>query len=342
MNEKKIPDNHALQSYFNQRLLAMLTTYGKNMAGWDEILQPDMPRNILIQSWRGKESMIDAARKGYKTILSNGYYIDLIQPADYHYLNDPCPPDLPLTDEQKKNILGGEATMWSEFVTTENIDSRIWPRTAAIAERLWSAGSVNNVEDMYGRLKKISGDLEELGLTHEKNYDMMLRRLTNGKDISSLKTLVDLLEPVKNYERFNQGVNYTSFSPLTQVVDAARPDAAIARDFRNLVKQYILTKDLQLESEIKFFLIRWRDNDRELSKIIQDAPVLKEIEPLSKTLRDISTIGLNTLNNIDHKSIPKGWKELSLQTIKDFRKPVGKCELMIIDSVEELVKLSSQ
>jgi hexosaminidase len=340
--EKKLADNHALQSYFNQRLLTILTKYGKNMGGWDEILQPDMPRNILIQSWRGKESMIEAAKKGYKTILSNGYYIDLVQPTAFHYLNDPCPPEIQLNVEEKKNILGGEAAMWSEFVTVENIDSRIWPRTAAIAERLWSPVTVNNVDDMYQRLRTTSFHLEELGLTHQKNYEMMLRRLTNGKDIYSLKTLADVIEPVKIYERFNQGVNYTSFSPLTQMADAARPDADTARHFRDLVKKYIETGDGILEAQITSILIRWCENHKELSKIIDGSPILQEIEPMSKRLMEVSIIGLEAIKNRRKASVSPEWTKESLQLLEEAKKPAGKCELMIIGPVEDLVKFSSK
>jgi len=126
------------------------------MVGWDEIFQPEMPPNIVIHSWRGKEAMIDAAKKGYQTILSNGYYIDLIQSTEFHYLNDPIPEDSQLSNAEMKFIIGGEATMWTEYVSPETIDSRIWPRTAAIAERFWSPGNVKDVEDMYRRLKMIS------------------------------------------------------------------------------------------------------------------------------------------------------------------------------------------
>ncbi len=105
------------------------------MVGWDEIRQSDMPKNIVIQSWRGQEELVKAARSGFQTILSNGYYIDLVKPTTFHYQNDPLPENSPLTKREKKRILGGEATMWSELVTPETVDSRIWPRSAAIAER---------------------------------------------------------------------------------------------------------------------------------------------------------------------------------------------------------------
>jgi hexosaminidase len=152
MKKRGLADNHALQAYFNTRLLKILTRHGKRMVGWDEIFQPGLPTDIVIQSWRGTEALVGSARKGYQSILSNGYYIDLCQPAEIHYLNDPIPLGSPLDEAQQRLVLGGEATMWSELVTPETIDSRIWPRTAAIAERLWSPQSVRDVEDMYRRL----------------------------------------------------------------------------------------------------------------------------------------------------------------------------------------------
>lgn len=336
---KNFKTNHELQSYFNDRILKMLTKYNKNMIGWDEILQPDMPKNIVIQSWRGKESLYEAARKGYKAILSNGFYIDLVQPTDFHYSNDPLPPGVPLTDEEKKNILGGEATMWSEFVTTENIDSRIWPRTAAIAERLWSESSVNDPSEMYKRLKVVSIQLEELGLQHERNYEMMLRRLARGRDIAALKTLVDILEPVKIYERFNQGVNYTSYSPLTQVADAARPDAETARNFRNLVNQYTSSPTDSGLALISEYLTLWKKNHSKLIPLISFSPILKEVEPLSKDLEDLSVIGLEALSlRKKNKKVSSSWVENSLKRIEQAKKPKGKSELMIVSAIESLVK----
>jgi len=131
MKKNDLKNNHELQNYFNGKVLAILQKKGKKMIGWDEILQPGLPKDALIQSWRGKEGLKSAASQGYQVILSNGFYIDLAEPAWKHYTNDPIPSELNLTEAEQKFILGGEATMWAELVTPETIDSRIWPRTAA-------------------------------------------------------------------------------------------------------------------------------------------------------------------------------------------------------------------
>ncbi len=82
-------DNHDLQAYFNQRIQGMLSKYGKKMVGWDEIFHPDLPNDIVIQSWRGQESLAESARQSYQGILSNGYYLDHILSAAQHYQVDP-------------------------------------------------------------------------------------------------------------------------------------------------------------------------------------------------------------------------------------------------------------
>src|SRR6266576_4634582 len=238
MKAKGIKDNHALQAYFNQRVLKILQKHGKKMIGWEEILHPDLPKDAVIHSWRCPASLAEAAKKGYNGILSAGYYIDLIFPASQHYLADPIPQNTTLTAEEAKRVLGGEATMWGEWVSAETIDSRIWPRTAAIAERLWSPRSVTDVDNMYRRLSVISRQLEELGLTHEKNYGMVLRRLAQREDIGPLSTLGSVIEPVKEYRRYQMRPQ-TMLSPLTGLVDGTRPDSENARHFVAMVNAFI-------------------------------------------------------------------------------------------------------
>lgn len=339
MKKNDIKGNHDLQAYFNKRVLEILTRYRKKMIGWDEILVSGIPKSIMIQSWRGVESLVQSAQEGYKGILSNGYYIDLMQPASFHYLNDPIPADSPLTDEEKKNILGGEATMWSELVTPETVDSRIWPRTAAIAERLWSSQSINNVDDMYERLGRISFLLEEHRLTHIKNYDMMLRRLTNDQSIKELKILVDVIEPVKIYTRHSQGVKYTQYSPYTRVVDAARPESDRARKFNKCVQEYLSSRDPGKEKTIRFWLETWRSNHEKLLPIISQSPIIKEIEPLSQNLADISQIGLEALVLLrEGNSAPTKWLDKANALIEAAKEPYGQTEIHVIEGIENLVK----
>lgn len=332
-----LADNHALQRYFNTRLLEILTKNGKKMMGWDEIFQPELPKNIVIQSWRGRKALIDAAQQGYQGILSNGYYIDLCYPASDHYLNYPIAPDADLTETERARILGGEATMWAELITPETIDSRIWPRTAAVAERFWSAPEVNDVADMYRRLEMVSFHLEELGLTHEKNYPMLLRRLTNNQDISTLKTLVDMLEPVKGYQRHRERT-YTSYSPMTRVVDAARPDAAIARHFRNLVDLYLAGQASPSDIiEIGTWLEKWETNDAQLEANIALSPILKEIKPLSISLSKLSTVGRDALAYLSvHEQPDQIWTDASARILEEAKQPHAAVEIMVVSAVEKL------
>jgi hexosaminidase len=343
MKANNIANNHDLHTHFNERIQKILTKYNKKMMGWDEILQPGIPKSIMIQSWRGKKSLYDAARKGYPAILSNGYYIDLAWATSRHYLVDPIPADADLTEEQKKNIFGGEAAMWSEIVSEETIDSRIWPRTAAIAERLWSSGSVKDVEDMYRRLERISIQLEELGLTHLKNYGMMLRRLANSSDITALKTLVDVLEPVEDYKRHGKGNILTSFGPYTLIPDAANPDAEVARRFRKLAEQYIASPTEAGRKELEYWLGLWKNNHMVLQTTIKKSPVLKEIEPLSKYLSDMAQTGSQALEYIQaRKTPPSGWVESNKKMLEEAKKPQAKLELRVVEGIEKLLTLAAK
>ena len=82
-------DNNDLQAYFNQRVQKLVAKHGKTMLGWDEILRPDLPKSIVIQSWRGPDSLAEAAKQGYRGLLSSGFYVDLMWSAERHYTTEP-------------------------------------------------------------------------------------------------------------------------------------------------------------------------------------------------------------------------------------------------------------
>jgi hexosaminidase len=339
MKEKGIKDNHALQAYFNQRVLKILQKHGKKMIGWEEILHPDLPKDAVIHSWRGPASLAEAARKGYHGILSAGYYIDLVFPASQHYLADPIPQDTTLTPEEAKYVLGGEATMWGEWVSPETIDSRIWPRTAAIAERLWSPRNVTDVQDMYRRLSVISRQLEELGLTHEKNYGMLLRRLAASDDTASLRTLASIIEPVKEYHRYQMRPQ-TMLSPLTGLVDAARPDSETARQFAANVDAFVsdAPRFAIYRPNLEHTLAEWLSASRDLGPMIDRSAALQEARPLVGDLRNIGEVGLEAIAHLSSgdPATPE-WRDTSLAKLDEAAKPKAALEFVVIPSVRKLV-----
>src|SRR5712664_3040940 len=233
--------NQDLQAYFNQRLQKILSKHHKIMMGWDEVLHPDLPKTVVVQSWRGQQSLATAAQQGYSGLLSFGYYLDLMWPASRHYAVDPMSgAAASLNPEEKSRILGGESCMWSEWVTPENIDSRIWPRNAAIAERLWSPPEVQVTGSMYTRLDMLSRRLEWLGLTHRSSMVPALYRMAGTSDITALRTLADVVEPVKDYTRMNSlKTVWDVRGPVNRLVDIASPESDQARRLRAVVQTYI-------------------------------------------------------------------------------------------------------
>jgi hexosaminidase len=338
---RQIKDNAGLQAYFNRRLLKIVTAHGKTMMGWDEILAPELSRNIVIQSWRGQQSLADAARQGYRGLLSNGYYIDLMYPASQHYAADPLSgPAASLTPEEKQRVLGGEATMWTEYVSPENLDSRIWPRTAAIAERLWSPQSTADVDSMYRRLKIISGQLDLLGLTHNSHYIHELERLAGSTDIGALKILADVVEPVKEYTR-EQTAPYpaTSLTPLNRLVDAVAPESDAARTFNAEVDSLLSSPTPAAIADLRATLTAWRDNDAELQPLLESSFLLKQDTLISTTLAQLGATGLQALEFLEHSQpAPADWKQSQLAILEDAKKPKSQLLLMVAPAVQRLVE----
>ncbi|PYT53184.1 MAG: beta-N-acetylhexosaminidase [Acidobacteria bacterium] len=337
--------NQDLQAYFNKRVQEIVSKHGKTMIGWDEILRPELPKSIVIQSWRGQESLAQAAKQGYRSLLSHGYYIDLMWPASQHYAVDPMSDAAAnLSPEESKRILGGEATMWAEYVSPENIDSRIWPRTAAIAERLWSPQNVRDVDSMYQRLEKVSHRLDFLGLTHNTGYAPTLRRIAGRNDTSALQVLTDVAEPVKDYIREDTAPAVpTSLTPLNRVVDAARPESDTARQFSDMVNALLSGKAKPgTEAQIRTLLSRWRDNQIELQPLAEKSFLVKEVLPLSRNLSALGAAGLAALDYMDHgEHAPDQWRSQQLALIEQAKKQQAQLLLMIAPAVQKLIEASA-
>lgn len=342
MKAHGLKNNQDLQAYFNRRIEKILAKNHKTMVGWDEILRPDLPKTIVVQSWRGQASLAQAAKLGYRGLLSYGYYLDLMWPASKHYAVDPMADAAATLDpEEQKRILGGESCQWAEWVTPENVDSHIWPRNAAIAERLWSPQDVTDVNSMYTRLNAVSMDLQWLGLTHLSARGEMLGRMAGTTDISSLRVLADVVEPVKDYNRWSDEKGPIDFhAPLNRMIDAVYPESDAARDFAALVQSFVQggAKDQNAETQIRSLLTKWRDNDAKLHPILVQSFLLQEDEPISQNLSAVAAAALQALDYIDKgQAAPGDWQTQQRALVQQAKKPVAGLLLMVATPIGQLV-----
>ncbi len=333
MKENGLKTNHDLQTYFNIKVQKILTKNHKIMMGWDEIFQPNLPKNVVIHSWRGKKSMLEAAKKGYKTVLSKGYYIDLLLSVNQHYKNDPLAKNHGLTKKQEKNILGGEATMWGELVTPQTIDSRIWPRTAAIAERLWSSKAIKNIANMRKRLNVISFNLERIGIMHIRNRDVILRNISENQSIISLQNLVAIYEPLKYYTRNKGGTEYNTFAPFTLFADACTADAPDAYDFNLLVEAFVKNPTKKAQQKIVTYLDKWIANDTLFNQINNN----HKTAVLARHSKNLKNIAILIKKGFDNKSINTTILKSANPLITQLEQPVADTQLMIVSSLQLLI-----
>jgi hexosaminidase len=342
-------DKHGLQTYFNRRVLQYTNKYGKIMIGWDEILGPGLPPEAVIQSWRGRKGLNEAVKANHPALLSNGYYLDLNYSAATYYLNDPLPADAPLTDAQKRLVLGGEAAMWAEFADSVILESRIWPRAAAVAERLWSQPTVRDVPDMYRRLALVSDELETLGLQHKRVPEQLLTALAAGKSVAPLRVLAGVLEPVKEYKRHFQGLFYTPQTPLTRLVDAAPAESEEARQFGVAVAALLarrpaagpLPQDAATRAALQAVqgpLTRWATNDQLLQPLLTTVPSLTEYAPHSVRLSALATLALTRLQQLEKGQQPTAaWLAAAQKQLEAAKAPAGQAELALVPALSRLL-----
>jgi hexosaminidase len=336
IQEHGLKNNAGLQTYFNQRVGKILEGYNKKMIGWDEILNPNLPRGNVIETWRGEEGIGQATRQGYDVIRAHDYYIDYFYTAEKHYKVDP-EPDASLG--RSGHVLGGEATAWSEFMSDQNIDSRIWPRTAAIAERFWSKGSVRDIQDMYRRLEIIDIRLDECGTIQNKFVRPALLHLL-GSDRSTapldiLENFFNACEPV-----YGKRTAINSMTPLNGISDIARPDGKVQRHFSSKVNDYINSSSYGGPSSysIMLYLLKWKGSASLVLKLANTSPALADAAPLAYQLNDASSLGLDAINYIKRSQPASAtWKAKALKRLKLDSEIHGSVQLAIIGSISKLV-----
>ena len=352
MKSHNIKDNVAMQAYFSQHVQELVVKHGKTPVGWDEIFVPGVSKNIVIHSWRGPDALAAAAKQGYSGILSNGYYIDLGWSAARHYAVDPLGGAAAnLTPEEKQRVLGGEATMWSEYVNWENIDSRIWPRMAAIAERFWSPQNPTDLPSMYFRMEAESSRLEWLGLTHRSYQRPMIERMAgstaSASQVEALRTLAEALEPVKDYNRENTpGEEPNQLKPLNQMVDAVHPESEVSRQFSVAVDQFLASscKDGAKAAALRAQLSQWAAIDSQVQPLAQNSVLAQNAAPASAAFSQAAELALTAMDRIGQGlPLPDALKKLQSDALAAFETQAHKSQLTIptLAAFQKLIEASA-
>lgn len=184
IKEKGLKDEHGLQSYFIQRIEKYLNSKGKQIIGWDEILEGGLAPNATVMSWRGEEGGIEAAKQKHNVIMTPGSWMyfdhkqskneDSVTIGGYTtvqkvYSYDPIPKAL--SAEDAKYVLGAQANVWTEYMTnTSKVEYQIFPRMSALSEVLWTPKEQKNWPNFEKRLLNQFKRFDWLGFNYSKAY----------------------------------------------------------------------------------------------------------------------------------------------------------------------------
>ena len=321
---------------FYQHVVETLGRLGKRAIGWDECLHEGLRQDTVIQAWRGIEARDAALAAGHDCVVSAPYYLDLFYPADVHFAFDPA--SATKADEQAMEdhprlahvreglkwmsgfgafpelaaksggrVLGGEACLWSELVTDELLDTRLWSRMPAIAERFW-AGKKSDVEDVYESAAKTRDTLARLGILAQDNTALFL-------DYPDLAPLIEMLEPVKWYLRllgvaeFQRRVSglgssreerpYATTTPLDRFVDRIPPESLATRR---------AASDLDSGATLGRWIAGWRQQRIALERYPH---LLGELRDVSEALVGVADF-LDGDANVDIDSLGESFGEYLL------------------------------
>jgi len=215
-------------------------------------------------------------------------------------------PPQPRSD-QLDMILGGEAAMWSEWVDETNINSRIWPRTLAVAEKLWSPKDhTTDTEDLYRRVAHTTAILSEIHAIDDDNVLATISKWTNDPDqLRSLFAFLNLLEEVKYYNRWQAHPNHTIQTPMTRVADIVQAESLDGYEFNKLVDQHLHNPTDTNRSKIIRYIADWSSMYDQLKSLIIDHPDLSGIEYHALVLSDLSKMyaALSSGRNLSDKDL---------------------------------------
>ena len=196
IRKEGLEDEHGLQSYFITRMEKYINSKGKQIIGWDEILEGGLAPNATVMSWRGTKGAVQAAKEGHDVILTPGShcYFDHYQseneneplaiggflPLEKVYHFNPIPEGL--TDKEAKHVLGAQGNVWTEYMQTEKqVEYMAFPRAIALSEVLWSSPKHKNYSDFIHRLEQYQKRLDQLEVNYANHIYSVKGELINSK-----------------------------------------------------------------------------------------------------------------------------------------------------------------
>lgn len=232
--------------------------------------------------------------------------------------------------------------MWSEHVDHRTVDSRVWPRAAAVAERLWSPASVTDTEDMYRRLDAVSARLDGLGLEHLSGPRSLLRSLAGeraGERLTALRLLAELSSPVEGLRWRHSDRRYTVQSPLTRFVDATVADPPRARRFRREVEHFLSSDPRRADSgPLRSVLSAWLEAEIVLRELVEVRRPAAELEPLVDGLEVLARRGLEALDHLSSgEAPPAGWARGALRELRKARAPAADVRLRVVHALTRII-----
>ncbi|GAN70923.1 hypothetical protein ASY01nite_18030 [Acetobacter syzygii] len=359
MKQHHIASVAALQADYTRRVAHALRQQGKTIMGWDEVQEADIPPDTIIESWRGPAHTAQATAAGHPTVVSGPYYLDRLLPASAYYTTDPLdtrkdaaeaqaaaqttgptPPDTPttpppavadkpadaplppLTNEQKSHVMGAEAALWTEVVSPEMLDARLWPRTAALAERFWSPAAQCNAATLYPRLAIMEDRLDLLGLNARTNTRHMLERLAPGQTEAASR-LFSVVSPVRNYAHNHEFLQIrhkqtATLQPLGTPADIASPDSFEAENF-NALAQAFMSGHTELRPELERLLTLWANNNSAFEHAAAHNAALTPAMAASAQLARLARAGLAALGTAHTLN----WRENAREALNDAKRGIA-------------------
>ncbi|WP_312691127.1 family 20 glycosylhydrolase [Kosakonia sp.] len=252
---------------------------------------------FTVDSWMGETRPVITINEnnigGYFLLGNTRYPISGMR---LDAVPDGKPPVVPDASQQA-NLLGGEAALWAENVVAPVLDIKLWPRAFAVAERLWSAQDVNDIDNMYTRLQAMdSWSTVSVGLQQHSQQLAQFTRLANSADTVPLQILAQAIEPAHYYTRQHlkfQAGNYHQFEPLNRFADALAAESYTVRQMNKWAERLVSdAEDSESADALRHIFNRWQNNTSDALALSTSNALLKPMQPVITEVDKLAAIGL--------------------------------------------------